>query len=104
VGYRGSATRGAWLFVALLLPLLLVLVSAVDLDGDPSTPNVPDAVLVAPPAVRQAAVEAKPELDDGATPVHRPWGPRVVHFVRRAERWTVLLRRFHRSVLTDIPI
>jgi len=103
VRHRGSVASGVWLVVTLVVPLLLLLFSTVDLDGDPLTPNVPDAVLVAPAAVPDA-VEARAERVVDAPPIERRWARRAVHFARRAERWTVLLRRFHRSVLTDIPI
>jgi hypothetical protein len=103
VADRGGAARTAWLFVALLMSLLLVLVAAVDLDGDPLTFNIPDAVLVAQVEAPDAA-ESDAERCHDAPPVSRQLARRVVDYVRRAERWTLLLRRFHRSVLADIPI
>jgi hypothetical protein len=75
----------------------------VDLDGDPTTSNLPDAVLVTP-----ASVPSAPDCgcDKGDAEQRRSarMGCRVKQFRLRAERWTQLLRRFHRSVITDIPI
>jgi hypothetical protein len=92
-----------WLLGTLMMMALLVLVTAVDLDGDPSTPNIPDVVLIERPILPTAA-ECKRDETGGDAQVTASTVRRVSQFVRRVERWTILLRRFHRAILTDAPI
>jgi hypothetical protein len=100
---RAGGSGRLYVLVAILVALLLVLISAADLDGDPTTSNIPDAVLVAPGSVPAEAIMCSDDSDREPRLSAR-MGSRVKQFTGRAERWTRLLRRFHRSIITDIPI
>ncbi len=101
VGAGGPARW--WISVLVLVGLALGVATAVDVDADPSTPNLPDIVLVEMPVADDSTVC---DLDGptGEPAVAARARRRAFHFTRAAERWTLLLRRFHRSVRTDIPI
>ncbi|HLX87261.1 MAG TPA: hypothetical protein VKR22_02195 [Acidimicrobiales bacterium] len=101
-GGKGAGRRLV-LFVAILATALLVLTATVDLDGDPTTPNLPEAVLVTRASVAAESIVCSDE-PDGEPRWSARLGTRVKQFRRRAERWTQILRRFHQSVITDIPI
>jgi hypothetical protein len=82
---------------------MLAFLSAADLDGDSGTPNLMGTVLVESerPTGPSARTDERPEPERArATRGAR----RAAQFVRIAERWTTLLRRFQRAILTDIPI
>jgi hypothetical protein len=76
----------------------------VDHDGDPTSQDVPSVVLCVRPEIaerKQVAQETSDALEASGT---RRASRRVVSFLRASERWTLLLRRWHRSFLCDPPI
>jgi hypothetical protein len=83
---------------------LLVLVSAVDLDGDPLTRNVPDTVLVDIGTAVHDAPDSTAERRADAPAASRRWPRRIVQYVRSVTRWTLLFRRCHRYAGNDVPI
>jgi hypothetical protein len=100
---RADGSGRLYVLATILVALLLVLISAADLDGDPTTSNIPDAVLVTPGSVPDEAIMCSDDSDREPRLSAR-MSSRVKQFTGRAERWTRLLRRFHCSIITDIPI
>jgi len=107
MGARSGGAGGRWLvlpaLVALVLTAVLVLITAADLDGDPFTPNIPEAVVVERRRLPGATADTRVR-EPLWTAVPRRLRRRTVPFVGRVERWKALLRRSQRAVPTDVPI
>ncbi|MFI5040246.1 MAG: hypothetical protein ACHQNA_00100 [Acidimicrobiales bacterium] len=91
-----------WFIAVVFASVLLSFITVVDLDGDATTPNGPDVGLTEQAGVRDVA-EHEADASSAVDALTRRTRRHAAQFVRRAERWTVVLRRFHRSI-TDIPI
>jgi len=87
----------------LLLATALVLVISVDTDGNPLTQDFPSVVI---PAVASGEVSLQREhAKEGEKQRRgRPGIDRVVWLHRAARRWKAVVRRWHRSFLTDCPV
>jgi hypothetical protein len=88
---------------AVLASLVLPFMAMVDLDGDATTVNLPDVVLVEPARLHTVADRNVDEVVSRESLTRRA-GTRVLKCVMRAERWTRFLLRFHHRVAPDIPI
>jgi len=81
----------------------LVLVFAVDADGNPLTQDFPNVVVVGAASSEVALVREDGD-DDGKQRRARRAADRVVGLHRAPHQWTSVARRWHKSFRTDYPV
>jgi hypothetical protein len=101
-----GAVRG-WvrLITVSFLTVSLVLLFAIDADGNPLTQDFPN---VAMPHLVSGEMSLEcgdvADIADDGEQRERQGANQVVSLRRAAHRWTSAVRRWHRSFVTDVPV
>jgi hypothetical protein len=99
---EGPVREWARIVAIAMLAAALVLVFAVDTDGNPLTQDYPNVVVRAAVA-GDLALECEDAADDGEGRDCKS-ARRVARLHRAPHRWLSAVRRWHRSFLTDAPV